>query len=288
VTGCAAVPMVCVPLPDGRYRMSFDAPILPEGEGEDEIERLTRRYAAAMEHWIRERPELWLWMHTRWQRTRKQRRPAAIAKLVEESGLPPSDPRDDLTRGASPGARAALARLSRLATDQHAEEARHLLIEGTPPADAIRAAASFAGAIVRLGHATRWLTLGELCDRLARARSDGRLAADLRELDPIPMIVIAATDPRSLDCGALALVAAFLDHRRERGSVVLAGAGREAWRDAARGAAGDRASIDAFLDLCEVVVLDGADPRSLPVGGSSPQAALDPGEDDASARAVRV
>ena len=24
VTGCAAVPMVCVPLPDGRYRMTFD------------------------------------------------------------------------------------------------------------------------------------------------------------------------------------------------------------------------------------------------------------------------
>ncbi|HVR28739.1 MAG TPA: hypothetical protein VMS86_04330, partial [Thermoanaerobaculia bacterium] len=28
VTGCAVVPMVCVPLPDGRYRMTLDPPIL--------------------------------------------------------------------------------------------------------------------------------------------------------------------------------------------------------------------------------------------------------------------
>ena len=67
--------MVCVPLPDGRYRMTFDEPILPEGEGDDEIDRLTRRYAAALEPHIRARPELWLWMHSRWQRTRKQSRP---------------------------------------------------------------------------------------------------------------------------------------------------------------------------------------------------------------------
>ncbi len=100
VTGCAAVPMVCVPLPDGRYRMTFDAPILPEGEGDDEIERLTRRYAAALEPHIRARPELWLWMHSRWQRTRKQRRPEAIARLIEEAGLPAARPLHDLARSA--------------------------------------------------------------------------------------------------------------------------------------------------------------------------------------------
>ena len=258
MTGCAAVPMVCEPLADGRYRMTFDAAILPEGEGDDEIERLTRRYAAALEPHIRAQPELWLWMHSRWQRTRKQRRPEAIEKLVEEADCRRRRPLAEVARRSPAG---SPARASGRARD------RRLSRERSPPAaDApgdragARAAAAFGGAAARLGHVTRYFTLGELLDHLARARAEGRLDAELRELDRIPLVVVDGADPRVLDRRGSSCCR-FLRHRLERGSVVLAGA-RRRWR---RGARAPRRAprLDAFLDACEAVELSGARSRAV-------------------------
>jgi hypothetical protein len=255
VTGCAAVPMVCVPLEDGRYRMTFDEPILPEGEGDDEIEKLTRRYAAALEPHIRARPELWLWMHSRWQRTRKQHRPEAIARLIEESGLPPARPLHDLARRAPAGS--PIEQLASLATDDFVESARHLLLVSPGDRAGSGAAAAFAGAVVRLGHATRYFSLRELCDRLGRALAEGRLDAELRDLDRISLLVIADAEPGNLDPAQLDLCGRLLRHRLDRGSVVLAGAAAGTWRQAARVDAST--AVDAFLDACEVVDLSGLD-----------------------------
>jgi KDO2-lipid IV(A) lauroyltransferase len=258
VTGCAALPLVCVPLADGRYRITFDPPILPEGEGDDEIERLTRRYAAALEPHIRAQPELWLWMHSRWQRTRKQRRPEAIAKLVAEAGLPAVAPLRDAARRAP--ASASLARLAELPSDDFVESARHLFLVGSNGV-ADGGTAAFAAAVSRLGHATRYVTLRSLCDRLAAAAAADRLESELRELDRISLIAIAGADAAGLDTDAIELYARFLRHRLDRGSTVTAGIDANAWRQAAGTDANVRATIEAHLSSCEVIDLSSVDPR---------------------------
>ncbi len=68
-TGAAVVPVFGEELPGGRYRVEALAPILP-GESDDDV-ALSRRYLAILEERVRERPELWLWLHDRWRRSRK-------------------------------------------------------------------------------------------------------------------------------------------------------------------------------------------------------------------------
>jgi KDO2-lipid IV(A) lauroyltransferase len=103
---CPVVPVFAYPEPGGRYRLVIRAPILPEepekpaaaeataaaeaieaaeaagAEASDEVGEsgadretavvaLTRRYHEAIEREIRDHPEMWLWMHRRWDRKRK-------------------------------------------------------------------------------------------------------------------------------------------------------------------------------------------------------------------------
>jgi Kdo2-lipid IVA lauroyltransferase/acyltransferase len=68
-TGAAVVPITAYPLPAGRYLMAVRPPILPPEGGKDDQETvaaLTRRYLEAAEEDIRHHPEMWLWMHRRW------------------------------------------------------------------------------------------------------------------------------------------------------------------------------------------------------------------------------
>lgn len=65
-TGAPVVPIAVFPTPHGRYRFVARPPILPEGEGEEAVAALTRRYLEVAEEQIREHPEMWLWMHRRW------------------------------------------------------------------------------------------------------------------------------------------------------------------------------------------------------------------------------
>ncbi|HXO40782.1 MAG TPA: lysophospholipid acyltransferase family protein, partial [Thermoanaerobaculia bacterium] len=94
--GCPVVPVFAYPEPSGRYRLVIRPPILPEvaaapGEdaggasqaganddlgtgGEDTataVATLTRRYLEAIEREIRDHPEMWLWMHRRWDRPQR-------------------------------------------------------------------------------------------------------------------------------------------------------------------------------------------------------------------------
>jgi Kdo2-lipid IVA lauroyltransferase/acyltransferase len=68
-TGCAIVPSYPRLLPDGRYRLSYEPaifwdPATPRDRG---IFRITQQIAHRLEHWVRESPEQWLWMHRRWK-----------------------------------------------------------------------------------------------------------------------------------------------------------------------------------------------------------------------------
>lgn len=67
-TGAPVVPLSVYPEPGGRYRVVVRPAILPPaGESGDEaVLALTRRYLETAEEDIRARPELWLWMHRRW------------------------------------------------------------------------------------------------------------------------------------------------------------------------------------------------------------------------------
>lgn len=68
-TGCALIPAHSELMPDGRYRLTYEAPVpwTPSGDHERDIARTTQELARRTEAWIRERPEQWLWMHRRWK-----------------------------------------------------------------------------------------------------------------------------------------------------------------------------------------------------------------------------
>jgi KDO2-lipid IV(A) lauroyltransferase len=66
--GTPVVPVFAYPEPGGTYRIVARPPIEPQGRGEGAVGELTQRYLDAVEAEIRQRPELWLWMHDRWKR----------------------------------------------------------------------------------------------------------------------------------------------------------------------------------------------------------------------------
>lgn len=70
-TGAAVVPVAAYPEPGGRYRVVVRPAILPpedkdSKDGEEMVAALTRRYLEVAEEDIRDHPEMWLWMHRRW------------------------------------------------------------------------------------------------------------------------------------------------------------------------------------------------------------------------------
>jgi KDO2-lipid IV(A) lauroyltransferase len=53
---------------DGRHDLRIE-PALEVGDGKaaDAAVQLTARHVAVLERWVRERPELWFWLHRRWK-----------------------------------------------------------------------------------------------------------------------------------------------------------------------------------------------------------------------------
>ena len=74
-TGAPVVPISAYPEPGGRYRVVVRPPILPpEGQdGDEAVAALTRRYLEVAEEDIRAHPEMWLWMHRRWEEGSRRR-----------------------------------------------------------------------------------------------------------------------------------------------------------------------------------------------------------------------
>lgn len=70
-TGAALVPAFCHPLPDGRYRATYEEPIDCEAyrglPREEAVTALTQKLVSVQEEYIRRNPDRWLWMHRRWK-----------------------------------------------------------------------------------------------------------------------------------------------------------------------------------------------------------------------------
>jgi Kdo2-lipid IVA lauroyltransferase/acyltransferase len=70
LTRIPVLPAFCTPRGKDRYLLRFLPAITPDAPAPDrEAETaLTARYLAVVEEEIRRQPEMWLWMHRRWQR----------------------------------------------------------------------------------------------------------------------------------------------------------------------------------------------------------------------------
>lgn len=68
-TGAAVVPVRCVPLSGGTWELAYGPEVAVEdtGDRDSDVLALTARCTAIVEGWVRERPDLWLWMHRRWK-----------------------------------------------------------------------------------------------------------------------------------------------------------------------------------------------------------------------------
>jgi KDO2-lipid IV(A) lauroyltransferase len=67
-TGAPVVPVFCLPLPGGRYRLVYEPAVEPPKDDSPQAAReFTQRCTDVLEMYVRRHPELWLWMHRRWR-----------------------------------------------------------------------------------------------------------------------------------------------------------------------------------------------------------------------------
>ncbi len=81
-TGAPIVPVFGIPLPGGRYRISYlpEVPVKSSGDREADVRIITQECTRLIEDRVREHPEYWLWMHKRWKsRPGRKHRPVAGA-----------------------------------------------------------------------------------------------------------------------------------------------------------------------------------------------------------------
>ena len=84
-TGAVVIPVFALPLPDGRYRFVYEAPVPPPAEdGPDAIREFTQRCTDVLEMHVRRHPDLWLWMHRRWRDAPVPEAPGMFPKAKDD------------------------------------------------------------------------------------------------------------------------------------------------------------------------------------------------------------
>jgi len=71
---------------DGCHHLHVEPPLAtPDPAAPDAAERLTAAHTARLEHWIRQYPEMWFWLHRRWKTPPPQGSPAVPARTGKEA-----------------------------------------------------------------------------------------------------------------------------------------------------------------------------------------------------------
>jgi KDO2-lipid IV(A) lauroyltransferase len=72
-TSAPLIPIRCYPIDGGKCRLVFDPEVTFEATGNDDadIPRLTQLCMDAIESYIREAPQFWIWGHKRWKMDRR-------------------------------------------------------------------------------------------------------------------------------------------------------------------------------------------------------------------------
>jgi KDO2-lipid IV(A) lauroyltransferase len=68
-TGASLVPVFCLTKPDGTFHVICQPPIgtVSTGDRESDVSRIMTQFNAVLEAMIRQYPEQWLWLHSRWR-----------------------------------------------------------------------------------------------------------------------------------------------------------------------------------------------------------------------------
>ncbi len=215
-SGRPVLPVYCLAEGD-RWRVIVEPPITPAGRGIDAEIALTRRYLASLEHRIRRRPELWMWMQRRWRRLARLGYGPRFEQLVEESRLPTGTSVEALRSDRLP--EDVRQRLAELAAGEFLERGESRVFVG--PDDLAGGVARGLGlALARGGYPVAYRQAVELTRELARAADRGRLTRLLVALDDYPLLIldqvgdVAPERPRELLCE-------LLEHRRWKSSTLL-------------------------------------------------------------------
>jgi len=72
-TDASLIPSFALPLPKGRYRFIYSAPVevTLTGDRKQDVWEITQVCTQAIEEQIRRYPDFWLWMHNRWKMNRQ-------------------------------------------------------------------------------------------------------------------------------------------------------------------------------------------------------------------------
>lgn len=71
-TGCTVLPVACLRVGPGRYRIRIEPPLVAQEGATQKGEGMMRAINAWLEKVITEAPDQWLWIHDRWRSARKK------------------------------------------------------------------------------------------------------------------------------------------------------------------------------------------------------------------------
>jgi hypothetical protein len=245
-TGAPVVPAFCLPAPGGRYRTEVGEPIFPEGRGEAAEAALTRRHLATVEERIRERPELWLWMHRRWKLTHRHEDPTSLERNRKQAALPDGPSLDDLAVSIPRDAADALHGIAR---DEFLEDSRDALLCGD---GADSAATAVAARLLGEGHVVRRLSAAELAGEMHGAEAMDKLGRWYRELDRVELVLVHGLEAATLP-GAAALIELLQQRQGRRSTLLACRAGSGTLRDLAARCPGGAEVMEPWLRRAAVV-----------------------------------
>src|SRR5262249_17391275 len=89
-TEAPIVPVFSVPLPGGRYRITYlpEVPVVRTGNRTADVRTITQACTTMIDEQIRKTPECWLWLHRRWKRRPRNRGASRRDANVAAPGTP--------------------------------------------------------------------------------------------------------------------------------------------------------------------------------------------------------